>query len=80
MKLSELRLEIKEGDVINGRHVAERFSMIYAYCGDRKFMIVSGGSRYAEKINTVSRDGEIYFRRRRRGGANNVHRRGGQYA
>jgi hypothetical protein len=79
MRITDLAIKIREGDVINGEHVAERFSMSYAFSKDRKFAIVSG-TRDGEKIQTVSRNGEVYFRRRRRGGANNVHRKGGRYA
>jgi len=74
MKIATMVRTIREGDVINQKHVVESFTISFANCTDgTKFWIGYGSGRKKEqKILEVSRAGETYFVRQGRGGANNV--------
>jgi hypothetical protein len=73
MTLNELVLEIKVGDVINQHYTVKNcgFSVITAETGNELYkftMYGKIGTTMYKRIETVARDGVIYFTRAGRGG------------
>ena len=67
LSLAELVNEIKVGDVVNGEHVVTKTAKSQVYCKNLKFFY-SKAKRNPLVIETVARNGEVYFKRQKQGG------------
>ena len=81
MTIDELSMEIRVGDIIDGKYIVESLSCCYAYSGKLKFRIRQHvNAKDIKRIQTVARNGKIYYRLQPRGGAHNLHTKGGRWA
>ena len=67
LSLAELKREIKVGDVVNGEHVVTKTAESLVYSGKLK-IFYSKAKRNPLTIETVARDGKVYFKRQKQGG------------
>jgi hypothetical protein len=75
MTAKQLYENAQIGDVVNGKHTITKVRLTVVVCGDKKFSThIRARLPGVQKIHTVSRNKEIYYKTGKIGGAREINR------